>query len=109
MEEHGWGSDDWTDLDFVLDDDPRFTSPAQMAEKQGFKSLYPTKELEISWEVFYLKNGQGTMRPLIKTETTDNGQAGAILQVTTQTIPYSVAELSKIQEKYSRLAQKTET
>lgn len=34
---------------------------------------------------------------------------GAVPQVTTRTIPYSVTALSKIQEKYTRLAKETET
>ncbi|KFW61951.1 hypothetical protein AS28_02543, partial [Pygoscelis adeliae] len=49
------------------------------------------------------------MRPVIKTETTDDGQGGGAPQITTRTVPYSAAEMSKIQEKYTRLAQETET
>lgn len=49
------------------------------------------------------------LRPLIKTETTGNSQAGGALQVTIRMVPYSATELSKIQEEYTRLAQETKT
>ena len=49
------------------------------------------------------------MRPVIKMETIDNGQGGGALQVTIRMMLYSVSEMSKIQEKYTRLAQETET
>lgn len=50
------------DLDSVLNSKRRFTSLAQMGEKQGLKPLYLTKELESSQEVFYPKNGQAVAR-----------------------------------------------
>lgn len=62
MEEHTQASDDHTDLDSVLNSKRRFTSLAQMGEKQGLKPLYLTKELESSQEVFYPKNGQAVAR-----------------------------------------------
>ncbi|XP_074424775.1 uncharacterized protein LOC141735620 [Larus michahellis] len=63
----------------------------------------------MSRKIFYPENEAALLRPLIKTETTDNGQAGGVSQVTTRMIPYSVTELSNIQEKYTRLAKVTET
>ncbi|OPJ72671.1 hypothetical protein AV530_005206 [Patagioenas fasciata monilis] len=108
LEEYKWTKNDQTNLDSVPEGEPGFTSPSQAAEEQGLKLLYPAKELEIIWEVSYPKNGQATMRPLIKTKSTHDGQEEVALQVTTQTIPYSVADLSEIQEKYRKLAQETE-
>ncbi|XP_052631320.1 uncharacterized protein LOC128136180 [Harpia harpyja] len=73
------------------------------------KSLYPNQELECTRKVFYPEDEGIAMRPLIKTETIDNGQNGRAPHVTIKTVPYSATELSKIQEKYIRLAKETET
>ncbi|XP_010560005.1 PREDICTED: uncharacterized protein LOC104828198 [Haliaeetus leucocephalus] len=73
------------------------------------KSLYPNQELECTRKVFYPEDEEIAMRPLIKTETIDNGQIGGAPHVTIKTIPYSATELSKIQEKYIQLAKETKT
>uniref|UniRef100_A0A663MVR0 Uncharacterized protein n=1 Tax=Athene cunicularia TaxID=194338 RepID=A0A663MVR0_ATHCN len=72
------------------------------------RPLHPTKDLEISREIYYPENKGANLRPLIKTETTE-GQGRRAPQVTTQTTPYPATELAKIQEKYTRRAQETET
>ncbi|KFQ77179.1 hypothetical protein N337_13015, partial [Phoenicopterus ruber ruber] len=105
LEEKEQGSD----FGSVTDSEPAFTSLAWLAGKQNQKSEYPFGELEISRKTFYPETEEAATRARIKTEATDNGQAGAALQVATQTVPYSATELSEIQEKYSRLAQETET
>ncbi|KFQ94510.1 hypothetical protein Y956_13699, partial [Nipponia nippon] len=48
------------------------------------------------------------VRPLIKTETTE-GQGGGASQITTRMVLYLATELTKIQEKYTRRAQESET
>lgn len=98
LEEEGQESPDQTDLNSVPDSVPKFTSLAQLAEKQGLRPLYLTKELEIDQEIFYFENEEVVMRPVIKTENTNNGQGGRALQITIWTVPYSVAKMSKIQE-----------
>jgi len=47
------------------------------------------------------------IRPLIKTETTDEG--GEQARTTVRTIPWSPAELAKLQEKYSKHPEESET
>ena len=87
-----------------------FSNLAKLDGKQAsdLKSIYPIKELEESRNLFYPGDGNVVMRPLIKTETIDNGQGG-IQQHTTRIIPYSPQDLAKIQEKYSRGSRETET
>lgn len=48
------------------------------------------------------------MRPLIKKESANNRQGEGAPKVITQTVPCTTDEMSKIQERYSRLAQETE-
>uniref|UniRef100_A0A663LLW3 Uncharacterized protein n=1 Tax=Athene cunicularia TaxID=194338 RepID=A0A663LLW3_ATHCN len=76
--------------------------------KSAARPLYPTKDLEISREIYYPEIEGANLRPLIKTETTE-GQGGRAPQVTTRTTPYPATELAKIQEKYTRRAHETET
>ncbi|GAB0206879.1 hypothetical protein GRJ2_003153500 [Grus japonensis] len=47
------------------------------------------------------------IRPLIKTETTNEGDDD--VRTTVRTIPWSPAELAKLQEKYSRNPEESET
>ncbi|XP_074666470.1 uncharacterized protein LOC141917265 [Strix aluco] len=108
------------EADFVgglhLFHDPLSSPPHVVLCEQGVTSLakaaarplYPTKDLEISREIFYPENEGANLRPLIKTETTE-GQGGRAPQVTIRTTPYPATELAKIQEKYTRQAQETET
>lgn len=58
-------------------------SLAKSVHKQrlGSELLYPNKELEMSQEVFYPKDEEAVLKPLIKMETTDNGQDGEVPQV----------------------------
>uniref|UniRef100_A0A8C8AQ15 Uncharacterized protein n=1 Tax=Otus sunia TaxID=257818 RepID=A0A8C8AQ15_9STRI len=93
-----------TDLGSVPDSEQGVTSLA----KATARPLYPTKDLEISREIFYPENEGANLRPLIKTETTE-GQGGRAPQVTTRTTPYPATELAKIQEKYTRRSSETET
>ncbi|XP_074787743.1 uncharacterized protein LOC141973269 [Athene noctua] len=93
-----------TDLSSAPDSEQGFTSLA----KSAARPLYPMKDLEISREIYYPENEGANLRPLIKTETTE-GQGGRAPQVTTRTTPYPATELAKIQEKYTRRAQETET
>ncbi|KAM6091881.1 uncharacterized protein LJ206_005158 isoform 1-T2 [Theristicus caerulescens] len=112
LEENERGVYNQTDCDSIPDSEPGFSSLAKLAEKSVSNSrpLYPLKELEISQEIFYpeAEKEQAILRPLIKTETTE-GQGGEAPQVTTRTVPYSATELTKIQEKYTRRAQESET
>uniref|UniRef100_A0A663MXD2 Uncharacterized protein n=1 Tax=Athene cunicularia TaxID=194338 RepID=A0A663MXD2_ATHCN len=60
--------------------------------KPAARPLHPTKDLEISREIYYPENEGENLRPLIKAKTTE-GQGGRAPQVTTRIAPYPATEL----------------
>ncbi|KAJ7414946.1 Sorting nexin-18 [Pitangus sulphuratus] len=77
-----------------------------MKELEDSKKVsYPNKKRDIKFAL--LSNDEEvTLQPLMKTETTDDGQGQ---QTATKTVLYTVTEISTFQEKYNRLSRESET